>query len=276
MSIGASAADRRSATGVRIWLFGDFRVEVDGSVVPPGAWSRSKARALVKVLALAHAHRRHREQLMDELWPALGPTAAAANLRKAIHFARRAVGAEHIVVRHELVELAGSDVWVDVDAFETARRAGDAATAVALYADDLLTEDRYEPWAEERREQLRREFAEVLLEFGRERERRGDWRGAVHVFERLAAVDPLHEDAYCGLLRIHAAQGQRHLALRWYRQLEDRLREEWGTAPGAGVRRLRDAIVADDEGGDETENESDGRAALGAETGPRASARAQG
>lgn len=119
MSIGASAADRRSATGVRIWLFGHFRVEVDGSVVPPGAWSRSKARALVKVLALAHAHRRHREQLMDELWPALGPTAAAANLRKAIHFARRAVGAEHIVVRHELVELAGSDVWVDVDAFET-------------------------------------------------------------------------------------------------------------------------------------------------------------
>ena len=192
---------------------------------------------------------------MDELWPALGPTAAAANLRKAIHFARRAVGAEHIVVRHELVELAGSDVWVDVDAFETARRAGDADTAVALYADDLLTEDRFEPWAEERREQLRREFAEVLLDVGRERERLGDGRGAVQAFERLVAVDPFHEEAYCGLLRLNAAEGHRHLALRWYRQLEDRLREDWGTEPGAGIRRLRDAVIADD----------------GAATGPRTS-----
>jgi DNA-binding SARP family transcriptional activator len=42
----------------------------------------------VKLLALAPHHRLHREQLMDTLWPELAPEAAAANLRKAVHFAR--------------------------------------------------------------------------------------------------------------------------------------------------------------------------------------------
>ena len=223
----------------------------------------SKARALVKALALAHAHRRHREQLMDELWPALGPAAAAANLRKAIHFARRAVGAERIVVRHELVELAGSDVWVDVDAFEAAlpcrrrRHRGCALHRRSAHRGPLRAVGRGAP------RELRRELAEALVDVGRERERLEDGRGAVQAFERLVAVDPFHEEAYCGLLRINAAEGHRHLALRWYQQLEDRLREDRGTEPGAGIRRRRDAVIAD--------NGNEGQAMHGAETGPSGS-----
>ena len=44
---------------------------------------------MVKLLALAPGHRLHREQLMESLWPDLDPDAAGANLRKALHFARR-------------------------------------------------------------------------------------------------------------------------------------------------------------------------------------------
>ncbi len=60
--------------------------------------------------------------------------------------------------RESLVLSPGGDLWVDVEAFEdavaAARRTGEPAAlraAVELYAGDLLPEDRYERWAEEKR-----------------------------------------------------------------------------------------------------------------------------
>jgi DNA-binding SARP family transcriptional activator len=80
------------AAGLRLWLLGGFRAEVGGQAVPERRWHRRKACSLVKLLALAPRHRLHREQLMDILWPGLPPDPAGANLRKAMHFARRAIG----------------------------------------------------------------------------------------------------------------------------------------------------------------------------------------
>lgn len=80
-------------TDFRIELFGGFRVVVDGRVVAPKAWSQRKPAALVKLLALGLGHRLRREQVMDTLWPEFDPSAAAANLRKALHSARRSLGA---------------------------------------------------------------------------------------------------------------------------------------------------------------------------------------
>ena len=46
------------------------------------------------------------------------------------------------------------------------------------------------------------------------------------------------------MIRAHALAGQRHLALRWYRQFEARLDEELGVEPGAEARRLHEEIAA--------------------------------
>jgi DNA-binding SARP family transcriptional activator len=79
---------------LKIDLLGGFRVEVDGRAVAPKAWSQRKPAALVKLPALAPGHQLRREQVMDALWPELDPSAAAANLRKALHSARRSLDAE--------------------------------------------------------------------------------------------------------------------------------------------------------------------------------------
>src|SRR5689334_25073759 len=118
---------------IRIGLFGGFRVEVDGRSIPEEAWRQRKPAALVKLLALAPAHRLHREQVMDALWPELAPSAAAANLRKAVHYARRAVDADGepslIASAGELLCLERDHAHVDVDEFRAtvvhARRTGD-------------------------------------------------------------------------------------------------------------------------------------------------------
>ena len=141
-----------------IGLLGGFSASVDGVAVPETAWRLKKARELVKLLALADGHRLHREQAMDALWRQLDPAAAANNLNQAVHVARRALGAEAIEARDGLLVLAAE---VDVDRFEeaaaTARRAGTAAAyraALAAYGGELLPENRYDDFAEARRDEL--------------------------------------------------------------------------------------------------------------------------
>jgi DNA-binding SARP family transcriptional activator len=229
---------------LRVWLLGGFRAAIDGRPVADEAWRRNKAKALVKLLALAPRQRLHREQLMDVLWPELAAEAAAANLRKAVYFARQALAPEHLRLRDDLLRLEAARLWIDVAAFETADEAGDLQAAVELYAGDLLPEDRFEPWTEERRERLHARFARRLLERARELEAAGEVHAAAAILERLAAVDPLNEEAVTGVMRAHALAGQRHLALRWYRQLEERLAEELGVEPGPEARRLHEELAA--------------------------------
>jgi predicted ATPase len=154
---------------VSVRLLGGFEATVDGVVVPDSTWRLKKARELVKLLALARGHRLHRDQALDVLWRELAPAAAANNLHQAVHVARRALGANAIDVRDEVLSLA-ENVDVDVDLLElaasNARRMKTAAAyraALALYRGELLPENRYDDWAEGRREELA-ELAAALAE----------------------------------------------------------------------------------------------------------------
>ena len=154
---------------VSVKLLGGFEATVDGVVVPDSTWRLKKARELVKLLALARGHRLHRDQALDVLWRELAPAAAANNLHQAVHVARRALGADTIDVRDEVLSLA-EDVDVDVDLLELgaadARRMKTAAAyraVLALYRGELLPENRYDDWAEGRREELA-ELAAALAE----------------------------------------------------------------------------------------------------------------
>src|SRR5436305_8984189 len=146
------------AMPVNVNLLGGFAAAVDGVAVPDTAWRLKKARELVKLLALARGHRLHRDQAMDVLWRDLAPSAAANNLHQAVRVARRALGADTIDVRDEVLSLVAE---VDVDLLDAAateaRRLKTPAAyraALSLYRGELLPENRYDDWAETRREEL--------------------------------------------------------------------------------------------------------------------------
>jgi predicted ATPase len=157
----------------QVTLLGGFAAEAGGSSVPDSAWRLRKARELVKLLALADAHRLHREQAMDALWPDRGPESAANNLNQAVHAARRALGADAITLVDGLLRLEAD---VDVDAFEdaagNARRQGTGQAyrrALGIYGGELLPENRYDDWASLERERLAALHAELeqkLVELG--------------------------------------------------------------------------------------------------------------
>ena len=72
-----------------IHLLGAFRVSVGARTITEGEWRLRKAKSLVKLLALAPHHRLHREHVIDQLWPDMGPDDGANNLHRTLYAARR-------------------------------------------------------------------------------------------------------------------------------------------------------------------------------------------
>jgi predicted ATPase/DNA-binding SARP family transcriptional activator/DNA-binding CsgD family transcriptional regulator len=257
-SVMGPAAGSRGVTGaeaVRVWLLGRFRVSVGSGTIQDDAWRRRKAAALMKLLALASDHRLHREQAMEMLWPNLGRKAASNNLRQAIHAARKALhpvtGSRYLDSENELLVLCpGGNLWVDMEAFEEAAAAArrerwPAAyrVAIELYAGDLLPEDRYEEWAESRRQELRRTYLALLSELAGIYEERGDHGSVAEALRKTIAEEPAYEEAHANLMRVYALLGDQTEALRQYELLVETLSRKLGTEPNAASRALREEIV---------------------------------
>jgi DNA-binding SARP family transcriptional activator len=223
---------------VQVTMLGGFEVVVDGRSVPAVEWRRRHAAVLVKVLALAPGRRLHREQVIDAVWPDDSLEQAVPKLHKAAHFARKATNAANAIsLRADIVALfPGTQVTVDVDEFDKFARValadGDvdaAGYALARYGGELVPDDRYEPWAQSRREQLRQRRLELLRLATR-------WTDVLE-------LDPADEVAHIALMRQHADAGDRHAALRQFERLVDVLRRELGVAPSLEAQKLRDRLL---------------------------------
>ena len=241
---------------LRVWLLGGFRVSVGAREIADDEWRLRKAKSLVKLLALAPAHRMYRDQVIDVLWPELDPAAAGNQLRKALHEARRVLdpdpGATYRYIESgERLGLRRTGVWIDVEAFETAaleaRRRRDPVAyqaAIAGYGGDLLPEDRYEDWVTTREEALRTERLSLLIEWSRLLEARGELDGATAALRQVLTADPTHEGACANLMRLCALAGRRHEALRQYEHLREMLDRELGVPPDVTTQRLYEQIKA--------------------------------
>ncbi|HET6548853.1 MAG TPA: hypothetical protein VFG79_10370, partial [Solirubrobacter sp.] len=82
---------------LRIELLGGFRVHAGDREVGERDWPTRRAGELVALLALTGG-RAPRDRVVEQLWPHLAADAGAANLRKAAHHARRALGDRETVV----------------------------------------------------------------------------------------------------------------------------------------------------------------------------------
>lgn len=228
-----------SSGDVAVEMLGRFRVSVSGTEIPATAWPSRRSAELVQLLALTDGFQLPREHVMDALWPQLEPGAAAANLRKAAHFARQALGDTGAVVLRggQVALFPARTVRTDVANFEKladdalARRDASACTAAAAaYCGDLLPGARYEGWSQTVRDRLRARYVELLR-------CSGQW-------ERLVDLEPTDEPAYQVLMQAALRVGNRGAAIRWYGRLSAALRSELGVAPGRDTEALYEECVA--------------------------------
>jgi predicted ATPase/DNA-binding SARP family transcriptional activator len=240
-----------------IRLLSGFAVQVDGAEVPDDAWRLRKARALVKLLALAPGNRMHRDQACALLWPGKEDARALNNnLHQAVYAARRALdatgadGAAMLALRDDVLSLSG-EVTVDAvqleGAIAAARADGGARAYEAALANadgELLPEDRYEDWANDRRDALRELVTTAYLELADLQELPDS---AAEVLQRALAFDPLHERATRSLMRAYADAGRRQRALEAFEHLRSALLAAYAADPDEETRRLyRELLAAGD------------------------------
>src|SRR3954454_9839196 len=184
--------------------------------------------------------------------------AASNNLRRVVYGARRVLDPasgtreSYLVLGDErLILCPEGQLWVDVEAFEdaaaTARRSKDPAAyraAIDLYAGDLLPEDRYEEWAEGRRNELRQLHLALLIELAGLHEGREEHAPAIEILRKATAEKPTLEEAHASLMRLYASSGRPESALAQYERLRDALQRGFGTRPTEATHRLRNEIAA--------------------------------
>ncbi len=226
---------RQTSTGlVQAKVLGGFAVTVDGRPVPPSDWRRISAVRLVKLLLVTNGHTISREAAAEELWPEADPAHQAVNLRKAVHFARRALeptgdAPEILTTDHHLLGLEDAALDLDLDRLrdaievldDRASHTTDAIvaardTVLALGADDLLPDDPYEDWLAGERERLSSRWRDTALGVASERISAGSAETAQPLLDQVLLRDPADEDAHRLAIELHGSLGQHHAARRQF------------------------------------------------------------
>jgi DNA-binding SARP family transcriptional activator/tetratricopeptide (TPR) repeat protein len=238
------------AATLRARVLGGFELAVDGRPIPPSAFERPSGQRLLKLLLATGGHRIRREEAAELLWPDADPERSGANLRKAIHFARRALdsavpgGAEFLVAAGPELRLTGS-LEVDADemlaAIDAAERIGGSGATDALArlaGGELLPADIDEAWLDPIRTSLRERTLAALLagasraRAGGERERAGE------LLRRLVGLEPADEAAHRGLIELHLEAGELHAARRQLQSCRQAVVEAYGVEPDPALESL--------------------------------------
>jgi len=217
----------RSTVTVR--LLGRFSLCFDGEAVRLDA---TRAELLFAYLVL-HPEAQTRRRLAAALWPDSTEAQAHTNLRKLLHTLRRTLPDvdEHLEITPRTVRWRGES---DVAAFERLLTS-DLRGAVALYGGDLL-DGHDASWLEPERHRLRGRWLDALGELADRCAAEGELAEAVTHAERLLRADPLREDSYRRLMRLHADRGDPARALGVYHECATVWERELGVGPSAATR----------------------------------------
>jgi predicted ATPase/DNA-binding SARP family transcriptional activator len=229
---------------LRISAFGAARVEKEGRPLDSPDWIQ-KSRELLYYL-LSHPEGRTKEQIGLSLWPEASTAQLRSSFHDTVYRLRRALGGkEWISFKKGRYNFDRSLSYsYDVEAFEEdlseGRRLQTESPELAiqhlqraadLYGGDFLEDIAQSEWAFTRQDELRRVYGESLLLLGGlllTQERHAE---AAEAYRRAISHERFLEEAHRGLMRSHAALGERGRALRHYEELVVLLEEQLGATP---------------------------------------------
>jgi DNA-binding SARP family transcriptional activator len=251
---GAAAPDGANALVVR--CLGPLEVRYRGR--PLGPFTNRRARSVFEYLLVHRGRITAKELLMELLWPDSTPSVARNNLNVAVHGLRRFLrqaGDRGGLVRFQdggYVLRADAEMWLDLDEFDrhvTVARIGDSArdgiaavrdleAAAALYRGELFADEPYADWIAGPRRAVADRHVAVLQALIEHYDRVRDDESCVRACGRVLELQPADESTHRALMRCYARMGQRHLALRQFRDCAAVLRSEFDVAPDVETVRL--------------------------------------
>jgi DNA-binding SARP family transcriptional activator len=244
-----------SETLAPVWLrvLGPVLVETETGAVATGM--RSGSYTVLASLA-AHPGGRTLDQLAADLHPNTTPSTAGKRIRTDISTTRRVLraatgNAEAMFVVYDPAtgryhldpELIAVDLWQMLTAIEAANTATDDTRALALLrrAAELYGGDFADgadlTWITDYATTYRHQVLSVLARIAELLEADHPDQ-AVTALERALEFDPVNEELYQRIMRIHGRAGRADAVRRTLRRLEDRLADLGGAEPSEATRRV--------------------------------------
>jgi DNA-binding SARP family transcriptional activator len=234
-------------------FLGEFHARLESGpnvVIPP-----RKAQALLAYLACSPIETHSRDKLAALLWGDSEQRCARHSLRQALCMLRAALpeaAAAAIRAGTEDISVDRGRLLVDVLEFERLAQEGTPQAlerAGVLYRGDFLAhigagDQAFEDWLRDERDRLNELAFDVYGKLLAHQWKAGLIAKAVLSARTLLIIDPLEEEAYRVLMRLHMIQGRREAALQAYEKCAEMLRQEFGAEPQAETKTLLTEITS--------------------------------
>ena len=250
---------------IDIKLLGRFEVLRGGEPIQEKDWGRRKTKTLLKILLTNPGSIFTQDQLIDALFSGenVGKElenlyGRASQLRRALEPGLKRGADSRFILRKgqgycfemqddccvdvavfeetlsKALSLADEKAWIDaVEVFET---------ALDQYQGDLLPEDRYEDWAEQRREELRSLYLDGLSRLAVCYAHIERLRQAISCCQKILSLEPFRESVIRQLMEYEYTAGRRSRALETYKAGKQALREHLDVEPAAETQALHERI----------------------------------
>jgi DNA-binding SARP family transcriptional activator len=236
----------------KVFVLGRFQVLKDEAPIRFSRRQQRKPLELLQALIAFGGTEVGAGKLTDALWPDSEGDAGYHALESALYRLRQLLGAPSaVVMAGGKLTLDRRQVWVDMWAFESELRAGNAddrspaerlAKLRELYLGHFLAQEVERTWAVEKRQILREKFVRAIGDFARSYERRGLWQEAAGVFQVGIEVDSLAEEFHRGLIMCHRELGDHAAAVKAYRRCSELLLKRLGVQPSSKTLALYQSV----------------------------------
>ena len=232
---------------VELGFLGGATLQVDGKPVA-GPAARRHSLALLALLPTAPATTLSRAKLIGLLWPDADEPTARNRLTSTLYSVRQALGSAALASVSDGLRLERSAVARDVWRFLGALEAGDRAAAARAYGGPFLDgfylegSTLFDERVEAERQRLHRVWHDSVEALAEAAEADARPREAAQWWQVLCAADPLDSGVAGRLVRSLAASGRLREALRAADAHASALREDLGTEPDAGFRKLVEQV----------------------------------
>src|SRR4051812_30285412 len=233
---------------LRLRTLGGLAIERPGAPTSGGATSARRRLSILAVLAAAGTRGVPRDKLHTLFWPESDTERARHALDQALHWLRRDLKRDALLLGREELSLNPEAIASDVAEFRAALAHNDFATAVSLYGGPFLDgvfisgASEFERWLDGERAVLAADFERSMEALAAAAAARGDHREAAQWWQRLAALDPRKTRVVMALMSELAASGDRTAALRQAGVYRTLVREDLDAEPNPAVEALVDRL----------------------------------
>lgn len=257
---------------LRVTMLGEFSATRGDKPITAEDWQRPAARRLFQYFVLNQGKTLPRDRILEDLWPDSAPDAARSSFKTVYSWLRKAIEpylrpkspSRYIMVDQETytfnpqksTELLNSDVTEFELTVRMVLKAADDYDVRPLPPNfvaalegwkPLLPELSFEAWTLEARERLLNLYVQGCLYAVSAMLDVDKAIDAALWAERALTLAPWSEEAWQGLIRAQARQGNRSLALKSYEAAVTALKRELDVPPSALLEWLARRLRADEQ-----------------------------